>query len=440
MSCCECGPTRIVTISGTQIDLEQIEQILQTHENVQEASVETVDDTRGGQLLHAIIALNPEQSPSNEIKLELAWYVGLESGHFSIFKDITFSESSSELISVSAEPEERTGIIHISGHEISTIDVEESLMRYPGITFARVIAIPDTRKGEILKAFVTVKDGIPQTNDLKSELAWQASVEVGPMIIFKEIVFGKFGPDATVPTLEDVPASDGMVIVDTIQEDGEVVKISSHRISTTEVTTSLMSHPYIEDAAVVTVPDDKLGEIMKAFVKLKEGVSPSNDLKLELAWYVMTDLKPISVFKNIDLGSDTPEHVEEQPELSHVESMVKHELNEMLTKTGEISDRVEHILSNQAAVSEAIVITVKDKVHGQALQAFVTLNDGYHPTEDLMEQLAWTARTEVESDIVFKSIKFRRFFPVTTSREALVSLLKADAMDVPAMMSITIAD
>jgi acyl-coenzyme A synthetase/AMP-(fatty) acid ligase len=441
-SCTECGPARIVTISDANIDLDTIEDILRNHESVREATVDAVDDGRGGFLLIATVTPDPEHSPSNELKLDLAWHVGAESGQYSIFKDIAFNDIS-DTVSPIREQEERTGLIHIAGHEVNTADVERSLMAYPGVVYARVIGVPDARKGEVLKAYVTLKDGIPRTNDMKSELAWQASVDVGPMIIFRDIEFGIFQPENAPIGTEDLPSPDGMVIVDEINEDGEVVRISSHRISTTEITSSLLSHPYIEDAAVVTVPDNKRGETMKAFVKLKEGVAPSNDLKLELAWHVMTDLKPISVFKNIDIGTDVPPPVEGESkpsEASAVETMVAQELDELLTKTGEIGDRVEHILSKHEAVSEAIVITVQDKVHGHALQAFVTLNEGYHATEDLMEELAWTSRTEVGEDIVFKSIKFRRFFPVTPSRAALVTLLKADAMEVPAMMSITIAD
>jgi acyl-coenzyme A synthetase/AMP-(fatty) acid ligase len=239
-----------------------------------------------------------------------------------------------------------------------------------------------------------------------------------------------------------------MVIVDEVKEDGNVIRISSHRISTTEITRSLLAHPYIQDAAVVTVPDDRNGETMKAFVKLKEGVDPSNDLKLELAWHVMTDLKPISVFKSIELEPTAPVTdsaskeggKEDGRDTTPVERLITRGVEEMLTHDGPLSERVENILAMHGSVSEAIVISVRDRVHGQALQAFVTLNDGHSPTEDLMEELAWHARTEIGPDVVFKSIKFRRFFPVTESRETLEALLKADAMEIPAMMSITIAD
>lgn len=443
------------TITAQQIDPNAIKQILMSHESVTDADVSIVRNDDDRDLLHAVILLDKENAPTNELKLELAWFVGAESGNFSVFKDIEFripEESERELFE---EQSVRTGIVHIAGHRVDTAEVENALMSFEGVVNSRVIGVPDKKKGEILKAFVTLKDGMIPTNDLKTELGWHARIEVSPMVVFKDVEFGDFsgqnefkGRETTVAMEIDestklpVESSDpdGMVIVDEVKEDGKVIHISSHSISTSEITQSLLAHPYISDAAVVSVPDDKKGETMKAFVKLKEGVDPSNDLKLELAWHVMTDLKPISVFKSIELETVKPVDETSQVPTTPVESLISRGVEDLLTHAEKLSDRVENILSMHESVSEAIVIPVKDKVHGQALQAFVTLNNGFSPTEELMEELAWHARTEIGSNVVFKSIKFRRFFPVTKSRETLEALLKADAMEIPTMMSITIAD
>jgi acyl-coenzyme A synthetase/AMP-(fatty) acid ligase len=436
-----------------------IKRILLSHESVKEADVTTVSGDQGKDLLHANILLNKDHSPSNELKLELAWHVGAESGDFSVFKDIEFRIPEEERKERWDEQTFATGIVHIAGHRVDTSEVEQALMDFDGVVYARVIGVPDKKRGETLKAFITLKDGMDPSNDLKTELGWHARIEVSPMVVFKEVEFGDFvslegaktdlseegkdGEKSVITTLESADP-DGMVIVDEIKEDGKVIRISSHKISTTEITQSLLAHPYISDAAVVTVPDDRNGETMKAFVKLKEGVDPSNDLKLELAWHVMTDLKPISVFKSIELETAKPEGKQviepAQAPASPVEKLISKGVEDLLVHAENLSDRVENILAMHDSVSEAIVISVKDKVHGQALQAFVTLNEGSSPTEDLMEELAWHARTEIGSDVVFKSIKFRRFFPVTESRESLEALLTADAMEIPTMMSITIAD
>jgi acyl-coenzyme A synthetase/AMP-(fatty) acid ligase len=453
--CCCLNEAQILAISGKQVNLNEIKHILESHEAVREAELSTVEKEDGGHMLHASVVLRKDHYPSDELKLELAWHVGIESGNFTVFQDIDFSVPSDCQEDSYAESMSRRGIVHISGHRVDTIEVEKALMKFDGVLFARVIGVPDKKKGEILKAFITLKEGLSPSNDLKTELAWNAVIEVGPMVVFKEITFGDFQltQDSSTGTHElgiekngqeepvsEERESDGMVIVDEVNQQGEVIHVSSHKISTTEITQSLLSHPYIADAAVVTVPDDDKGETMKAFVKLKNGVTPSNDLKLELAWHVMTDLKPISVFKSIDLESSEKISDPIPEETTHTQKMINEGIEEMIAKTKGLSERVEYILANHEAVSEAIVIPVKDSVHGQALQAFVTLNDGFHPTEDLMEELAWHSRAEIGSSVVFKSLKFRHFFPVTKSRKTLESLLKADSMEIPTMMSITIAD
>ena len=64
-----------------------------------------------------------------------------------------------------------------------------------------------------------------------------------------------------------------MVIVDEVNGEENAIHILSHRISSTEVTRALLSHPDVSDAAVVPIPDEERGEILKAFVRLKKGVA-----------------------------------------------------------------------------------------------------------------------------------------------------------------------
>ena len=206
--------------------------------------------------------------------------------------------------------------------------------------------------------------------------------------------------------------------------------ISSHWMSTTEVTMALLRHPDVADAAVVTVPDDNNGETMKAFIKLRDGVTSSNDLRLELAWYVMTDLKPVGVFRSIDIGA--------QPQPSYSKKEIEKETLLISDKTV-LSVDVENVLSTHELVSAAVVIGIPDKTHGEVLQAFVVLVDGAEPSDELRTELAWFVRTQIGPEVVFKSIKFRKFLPKDT-KGALKSLLWADEMDVPTSVSIGIVD
>ena len=76
----------------------------------------------------------------------------------------------------------------------------------------------------------------------------------------------------------------------------------------------------------------------------------------------------------------------------------------------------------------------------RADSAFVNLSTGTLPTEDLSEELAWHTRALVGEQVVFKSVKFRRFLPGAKDRKAMRRILRADALEIPTNVSITIAD
>ena len=191
LTSCTCCPQKIAAISGKRIDLNEIEQILVSHESVHTAELTVVMGDKGINLLHAQVQLAEDTTPANELKLDLAWHVGAESGNFSVFKDIEFSETESDDAEEGEEISPQSGIVHISGHRISTMEVEQALLSFDGVVKAKIIGVPDARKGEILKAFITLKEGMVVHHDLKTDLAWHARIEVSPVIVFRDIVFGQ---------------------------------------------------------------------------------------------------------------------------------------------------------------------------------------------------------------------------------------------------------
>jgi len=86
----------------------------------------------------------------------------------------------------------------------------------------------------------------------------------------------------------------------------DVLKISGHRIGTAEVESALVSHPRIAEAAVVPVPHEITGEAIYAFVTLKEGVVPSDDLRKELSQHVRNIIGPIATIRNIQFAEALP--------------------------------------------------------------------------------------------------------------------------------------
>ncbi len=69
--------------------------------------------------------------------------------------------------------------------------------------------------------------------------------------------------------------------------DDDVLNVSGHRLSTTEIESALVSHPSVAEAAAVPRPDEIKGEAICVFVTLKTG-EPSEELKQELRKHVRT--------------------------------------------------------------------------------------------------------------------------------------------------------
>jgi acyl-coenzyme A synthetase/AMP-(fatty) acid ligase len=410
--------------------ISDIRHVLLSHEAVMEAIVADEQSESGRSLFKATVCLKKGYPPSNELKNELAWTVAADLGPDVVFKNIEFEKSVPKPQEKTAEVKDDGSVVHISGHRISISEVRAALEGHEEVAGARVEGMKDGRKGEVLLASVALREDITPCNDLKTQLAWHVQATVSPFVVFKDIEFGEAKDESKGYAKE----GESMVIVDGVGDEGMSMHISSHRISTTEVTMTLLKHPDVADAAVVNVPDEGVGEKMKAFVKLKEGVAPSNDLKLELAWFVMSELKPIAVFKSVDLETPRPD-----AEASHSrESVLKERV--MISGHTVLSDGVEKALERHESVAEAIVIGVPDEKHGEALKAFVTLENGIAPTEDLRTELSWHARTEIGPDVVFKSIDFKRFLPKSEDKDALKSILWAAAMNIPTKISITVAD
>jgi acetyl-CoA synthetase len=74
----------------------------------------------------------------------------------------------------------------------------------------------------------------------------------------------------------------------------DVLNVSGHRIGTSEVESALMSHELVAEAAVVGYPHDIKGQGIYAFVTLKPGVAPSDDLKETLIAHVSKEIAPIA--------------------------------------------------------------------------------------------------------------------------------------------------
>jgi acetyl-CoA synthetase len=74
----------------------------------------------------------------------------------------------------------------------------------------------------------------------------------------------------------------------------DVMDASDHRLVTAEIESALVAHPQVAEAAVVGYPHDLKGQGIYAFVTLRVGEKPSEQLRRELALWVCQEISPIA--------------------------------------------------------------------------------------------------------------------------------------------------
>jgi acetyl-CoA synthetase len=74
----------------------------------------------------------------------------------------------------------------------------------------------------------------------------------------------------------------------------DVINVSGHRIGTAEVESALVGNTKVAEAAVVGYPHDIKGQGIYAYVTLKLGTEPSEDLRKELVGWVRKEIGPIA--------------------------------------------------------------------------------------------------------------------------------------------------
>ncbi|MFC1860012.1 acetate--CoA ligase [Chloroflexota bacterium] len=109
----------------------------------------------------------------------------------------------------------------------------------------------------------------------------------------------------------------------------EVLKIAGHRIGTAELEDSIISHPQVAEAAVASKTDPIKGESIVVFAILKEGSTPSAELKKDLAKHMRRMVGPIATPDEIYFVSKLPK-----------------------TRSGKIMRRILKAVANNAAIGD----------------------------------------------------------------------------------------
>lgn len=80
-------------------------------------------------------------------------------------------------------------VVNVSGHRIGTAEVESALVSHPKVAEAAVAPMPHEIKGQALYAFVTLRDGVQESEELRKELALHVRKEIGPIAVPDKIQF-----------------------------------------------------------------------------------------------------------------------------------------------------------------------------------------------------------------------------------------------------------
>jgi acetyl-CoA synthetase len=86
----------------------------------------------------------------------------------------------------------------------------------------------------------------------------------------------------------------------------DVLNVAGHRIGTAEVESALVSHHSVAEAAVVGRPDELKGQALVAFVTLKSGIQPSDQLKEDLRAHVAKEIGSLAKPDTIRFAAGLP--------------------------------------------------------------------------------------------------------------------------------------
>ena len=86
----------------------------------------------------------------------------------------------------------------------------------------------------------------------------------------------------------------------------DVIKSAGHLIGPFEVESALLEHPAVAEAGVVGLPDPIVGDVVHAYVALRPGVAPSDELRLELLGHARRRLGAAVAPREIEFDQDLP--------------------------------------------------------------------------------------------------------------------------------------
>jgi acetyl-CoA synthetase len=88
--------------------------------------------------------------------------------------------------------------------------------------------------------------------------------------------------------------------------DDDVINTAGHLVGPFEIESALLEHPAVAESAAVAKPDPVNMEVVKAFVTLKHGFEPSDDLEFEIMNQIRKRLSPLAMPQEIEFVNSLP--------------------------------------------------------------------------------------------------------------------------------------
>lgn len=131
-------------------------------------------------------------------------------------------------------------VVNVSGHRLSTAEIEAALIEHKGVAEAAVVGINDEMTGQAVNAFVSLKDGVDSGEGTRKELVMQVRKQIGP-----------FAAPKAVFIVEDLPKT----------RSGKIMRRILRKILSGEEDslgdTSTLSDPSVVDKIIDTVKQNK---------------------------------------------------------------------------------------------------------------------------------------------------------------------------------------
>ncbi|MEZ5658915.1 MAG: AMP-binding protein [Burkholderiaceae bacterium] len=89
----------------------------------------------------------------------------------------------------------------------------------------------------------------------------------------------------------------------------DIISSAGYRISPFEVESTLLEHPAVAESAVVGVPDDLRGQIVKAYVVLAAGFTPADELAVDIQEFVKANTAPYKYPREIEFRDALPKTI-----------------------------------------------------------------------------------------------------------------------------------